>query len=407
LSKPFRITIVNRYFWPETVLANDIAAWLAAAGHRVEVITSQPSYNPEASLMRRPARETWNGVEIRRLPLLPERSRGLVRHVNNLLFILLSTAVLLFGARRDVVWSTSIPPVLQPWLLRLATAIRGARLIYFVQDIYPEIALLMRMMRPGAASRLIAAADSWTMRRADAVATLSEDMADCIRSRGKPRTAPRIINNFAAIAPRAAAPGKTDATAPCRFVFAGNIGRFQNLEETLALFAGLSPGTAALEFLGEGRLKQTLSETARAQGLSSVRFHPYLPADAAFAFVEACDVGIVSLVPGLYRYAYPSKTFTYLAAGLPLLCLIEEESELAREITARRLGVAVSWSAPPARRREAVELLAASHRQFADGLIERARPLFDRDAARARWLDLFEEVLEAPRPTSSEAASRA
>lgn len=389
------------------VLANDIAAWLAGAGHHVEVIASQPSYNPEAGLGRRPARESWNGVTIRRLPLLPERHRGLVRQLNNLLFILLSTAVLLFGTRRDVVWSTSIPPVLQPWLLRLVTAIRGTRLIYFVQDIYPEIALLMRMMRPGVASRMIAAADGWTMRQADAVVTLSADMADCIRTRDEACVAPRIINNFSAIAPTSASRAQEDATAPCRFVFAGNIGRFQNLEETLALFAEVGAETATLEFLGEGRLKQTLRESAAARNLSAVRFHPYLPADKAFEFMKACDVGIVTLVPGLYRYAYPSKTFSYLAAGLPLLCLLEEESELAREITARRLGVAVSWSAPPARRREAVERLAASHRQFADGLLERARPLFDRDAARTRWLALFDEVLDAPRPTSSKAASRA
>ncbi|THF56599.1 glycosyltransferase family 4 protein [Ollibium composti] len=390
------IVIVNRYFWPETVLVNDIATWLVEAGHEVEVITSQPSYNPEARLPKRPTREIWNGVTVRRISLLPERKRGLVRQLNNLLFCWCAALLVLFGRRHRVVWTTSIPPVLQPLLLRIVTRLRGSQLIYFVQDIYPEIAILMGMIKRGAFTGLITRLDNWTISRADVVVTLSNDMADSIKARGVVPRRLLHINNFSAIESAVGLP-RPAVDGPCRFVFAGNIGRFQHLEQTIELFADIDPAEGRLELIGEGRLKQALEEKVLRDGIKSVFFHAYRPAIEAFELIRDRDVGIVSLSPGLYAYAYPSKTFTYLAAGVPLLCFIEKQSELARYIEERGIGVAVDWSVPRAQLLEAIQHVIVTHREMAQNLGEKRHDLYDRQAARLRWTALFDELLATDR----------
>ena len=267
---------------------------------------------------------------------------------------------------------------------------RGARFVYFLQDIYPEIGLHTNMVKEGALSRLLRSIDTWTLNRSDAVVTLSEDMADVVRARGAAPKRLVVINNFAAVTSESA--DRPARSGPARFVFAGNIGRFQYLEELVEAFASIDPAVAVLEFLGEGRAKAGLQRVVAQRGIATVRFHKALPVASAFEFMRGCDVGVVSLAPGLIRYAYPSKTFTYLAAGLPLLALVENDSELARETRARHIGLAVDWREPASRRVEAIHELASWPAEKCDAVGERSRGLFDPEVARAKWLELFQDL---------------
>lgn len=393
-----RITIVFRYFAPEAVLVNDIARWLAEAGHDVQVITAQPGYNPEAGIARQPSREVWNGVKIRRVRLLPEHKRGLIRHLNGVLFFVMASLMVLFGAKRDVVWTTSIPPVFQPFCLRVTSRLRGARFIYFLQDIYPEIALSMEMLRDGAIARLARRIDSWCMNASDVLVTLSEDMVRTVEARGVPRSKVVTINNFSMTEPRPLP--STPDDGPCRFVFAGNIGRFQELERGVDLFGRIDPSVAVLELLGEGRVKESLQRQVAVGAIRNVRFHDVLPVGPAFDYISRCDVGVVSLKPDLYKYAYPSKTFTYLAAGLPLLCFIEDESELGREIGRRRIGEAIDWARPEQEMVDMIVRLARDHASLRQGLRERAQDMFDPQVARRKWIGLFESMAADPQSRS-------
>ena len=91
-----------------------------------------------------------------------------------------------------------------------------------------------------------------------------------------------------------------------------------------------------LVFMGEGKALAGLK--AQSAGLASVAFEPHRPFEAAQAEIAAADVGIVSLEPEIYRLAFPSKTLTYLGLGLPLLCVVEPESQLARMVADNGLG---------------------------------------------------------------------
>ncbi len=123
-----------------------------------------------------------------------------------------------------------------------------------------------------------------------------------------------------------------------RFLFAGNIGRFQGLERLVAaarLVAGRVP--FQLLFMGEGSAKPELIELAGELLGRRIIFLPHQSFATAHAAMRVCDYGVISLLPELYRFAYPSKSMAYWSAGCPVLSLVEPQSELAQTIREHEL----------------------------------------------------------------------
>lgn len=390
-----RITIVYRYFWPDTppyaAMLRDISRWLAEAGHDVEVLTAQPAYKPELGIPRQPALESVDGVTIRRLPLLRENGGRITKALNAALFVAQAMLRLLRGDKPDIVWTATMPPVLQAFVMMTAAKLRLSGFLYHMQDIYPEVGIAGGVLANGPASRLLRWLDTRTLNRTDVNVVLSEDMKHVIEERGASPRQIRVINNYAWGRPARSQRPVSRAKGPARFVFAGNLGRFQNLEDLVEAFALVPSELAELHFMGTGRARSSLVAMVERMGLPHVRFHDHRPDDEALEFMQSCDVGIVSLTPGIYRYAYPSKTWTYMAAGLTMLAIVERDSELAKMITGRQMGSVAEWSDGAGKIGETIVRLASDIR---DGKGATGRS--DRDhlpeRARGQWLTLFESL---------------
>ena len=124
------------------------------------------------------------------------------------------------------------------------------------------------------------------------------------------------------------------------------------------------------------------------EGVGNVFFHKHVPDDEAFAFMRSCDVGVVPLSPGIYRYAFPSKVWTYMAADLSILAMVEEESALARMVRENDIGTVVGWNSEAAAVGKAIEQIAARIRG-GDKPNPAALALYKPERARAQWLELF------------------
>ena len=134
-------------------------------------------------------------------------------------------------------------------------------------------------------------------------------------------------------------------------MFTGNIGRFQGLEELTS--ALLHPdgdlARTQLVLMGEGAAKSacrssSLRRTQQVRG--RVVFLPHGTVAEAKALIRSADYGLVSLVPGIIRYAFPSKTATYLGEQTPLFVMVESDSELARFVETEHVGLAVADRRP-------------------------------------------------------------
>lgn len=355
MSAP-HVLFFYQHFWPDSPpyasMLRIIGRGLCEAGSRVTMLTAQPSYKATDRADARPSRERVDGIDVRRLAALPLASRARpVALIGKVLFPLRAfvsiVGLRLVGRAPDVVVAATIPPVINGLFGLAAARVAGARFVYHLQDIYPEIGAVGGLWPEGSVRhRVLRAIDGFVTRRADRCVVLSGDMGDALLARGMRAERLCVINNFMLesfdppdAGTKVAGTTGIDGNAPRRVVFAGNIGRFQALDALLDGFLAYSRNRSDLElhFLGDGAAKADLIE--RAAGAPGVHFHGHVPFEQAAAFIGACDAGIVSIAAGVHRYAYPSKTLTYLGLGVPVLAVVESDSSLASDIESGGLGV--------------------------------------------------------------------
>lgn len=363
------------------MLRRIVANW-AEAGHRVDVLSAQPSYKPDVTVPKRPAEETMDGFRIRRLDLPSEQGRPLRRILNA---IRLAAAILRSArsVRYDVIMVSTAPPVVPGVAAAIAARLSGARLIYHCMDIHPEAGRLSGEFSNGLVFAGLRRLDGWTCQRANPVVVLSADMEASLRRRpsGSEYTV-TVLNNFAL-----PTDDETPAAAPIPMaedgldvLFAGNLGRFQGLHTVVEAMALLvdRPDIRFI-FMGEGPAKAGLQSEATRLG-ANITFLPHQTAASAKSVMRRVDCGYVGLAANVIRYAYPSKTMTYLEQGCPLIVSVEADSELARDTLSHGYG---KWVPP-----EDAAALAALLRELAD-----APALLStmRERAKAKFAQSFSE----------------
>jgi len=397
------VILIHRYFWPDSppyaLMLRSIAETLGENGFRVSVVTAQPSYGASSAHRRVPVRQTEGGVAIRRLPLLPERKTQLARRMVNLVAFAVQASVQVLRADNpQVVMAATTPPVLVAWMTSLAARARGAAFVYHNQDIYPEVL----GPAPGGMKRLLQSLvrrlDTATGKRAAKVVVLSRDMAATWQGRGLSHSGTVTINNFfdvndeagvdnapvLAVSPRAH--GKR------RLVFAGNVGHFQDLAGLVRAVRDVDDDRLELIVVGDGA---ALEECQRAAS-DHTRFIGRCAPAVAQAWIESADACVVSLHAGVIPFVYPSKTFAYLAAGVPLFVRVEPDSELGERVIENELGWVVSPADAMGLNRS-LRAFASAEEATLVGMRERATAVslaHNREATLGDWTDLFRSLIQ-------------
>jgi colanic acid biosynthesis glycosyl transferase WcaI len=362
-----KILLTHRFFWPDTapyaLILRAVGDALAKAGHEVHVLSSMPSYRSETPPMNTPAREMLGALHVRRISVFGDRNRNPLSRLANVVLYCWALFTTILRLRPDVVTASTFPPVAGAWSASLAAQMVGAKFVYHVQDIHPELSQFIgdRLGR-GLPRRLLRWLDNQTLQRADVIITLSEDMAKTLRGRGLRRLPITVIKNPPLQAESEIVAPPAELVKPVgtvRVIFAGNIGRFQNLQLLAEGVAQCFHAHPELElmFLGDGVALPELR--ARWGAHPQVRFAAFLPFAQAQGLIAEADVGLVSLSPNIYKVAYPSKIVTYHKLGLRILALVEPESQLARDLENSGEGI-VPAAATPSAIAQALERLIAA-----------------------------------------------
>lgn len=368
---------------------------LAGDGHRITILTLDAPHPVAGCRMIRLWALRWLPTRLRRY-LFP--------------LVALPVAVLLrVVGGADVVIAGSHPPVLNGLAARLAARVHGARLVYHLQDLHPEIAsALGRIRTAGRLHRLLARIENATRRHAAACVTLTPDMARTITTAAPDAQVVVIPNPAPACAP--AAPRHGDG--PLRILYCGTLGRAQPLATLIAAVRMIPKGRVFLTIAGKGPRAHRLKRLAA--GDERMRFLGWLPAERAEAEIQAADIGVLTLAPGLEHLAAPSKLLAYVAHGRPVLALQSSRSGPLDMVLHAGAGVHVANGTPDAiaaaiealvQDRAAIDRMAANARVLARRLPTAANN-------HARWRDLLAKLEDrrcssSPRSSSSAPRGRA
>lgn len=351
-----KFLLTHSFFWPDTPpyasILKEIGDTLVNHGHDVHVFSTVPSYRPSSKTIVVPCFEIVGGLRIRRIKVFATKKRNpLIKFVNALLYCTgLFLAVL--RTKPDVVTASTFPPVWAGLLACLASKLVNAKFIYHVQDIHPELSRFSGdWLGRGLIFRILLMLDCHTLRCSDVVLTLSADMAETLRARGLNKTHIIVIKNppLRPIEKSVGPPANLiKQNGKVRLIFAGNLGRFQNLQLLAEGIAYCFDDHPELElfFLGEGALLPELK--ARWNNHPQVLFAPFLPFSQAKFLIEDSDIGLVSLCRNIYKVASPSKIETYSNLGLKILALVEPQSQLAMNLERSGTGVVPTANTPNA-----------------------------------------------------------
>ena len=330
-------------------MLTDLASALVQAGFEVHVICSRQRYDDSG--VRLASRESVMGVSIHRIWTTRfGRSRLRGRAMDYATFYALGAHAMLRLLRHGDTMIAKTDPPLISIVAMVAARWRGARLINWLQDIFPEVATRLD------ANPLPRVLDEWlrkcrdlSLRRAQTNVVLGQHMHDLVQGVGVPSDRIRIIENWAELQPDDPKPAARSGLRARlglenRFVvcYSGNLGRAHEFQTMLGA-AELSRADSGVVFLmiGGGTGMRQLEREVKDRGLDSFRFIAYQPRASLSDCLAAADVHLVSLRPALEGLIVPSKFYGILAAGRPVIFIGDEDGELARHIRNCACGATV------------------------------------------------------------------
>lgn len=396
-----KIVFVNRFFHPDLaptgLLAADVAFDLAAAGHEVHAVTSRLAYDAEGSGYA--AKETVRGVQVHRVWTTHFGRSSLAGRALDYLSFYASVTLALVRLLRegDVVVAMTDPPLLSV-CAAFAARLRGARLVNWLQDIFPETATRSGIgLLGGPLGALARSLRDWSVRRANCNVVLGSRMATEL-ARLVPGARVRVAQNWAdgaAIRPMASATSalRGEWGFEGKFVvgYSGNLGRVHDCETLLAAARLLEEEHGVkFSFTGGGFHFPRL----RAAELANLSVRGYVPGGRLGESLAACDVHLVTLLPAFEGLLVPSKFYAAAAAGRAVIFIGDPDGEIARAIAAHGCGVTVAAGDGAGLAAAIRDLRASPDKLRAMG--ERARAAFEREwsqpIAVTRWREAIAEA---------------
>ena len=404
---PAPIVFLNRFYAPDhsatAQILTDLAVDLAARGCDVTVIASRALYGQARGVL--PRRDTIDGVKVLRVATPANRHGMAGRIAAYLMYLLFAPIAAARIARRGTVLVVKTDPPLLSVPLAIVARLRGAVLIPWLQDLYPEVAGAYGMaLAKGPIGFVLSYLRNGSLRRASRVVAIGDLMADRIVAAGIARDRIAVIPNWsndADIGPLAMrSPELRESwNIPAdAFVLAysGNLGRAHEYDTLLGAATILRDrNDIVFLFVGGGHMSKQLEAQVAALGLTNFRFAPYQPREKLSESLATGDAHWISLRPEFEGLIVPSKVFGVCAAGRAVVAVCALDGELPKLLVPAGAGVAV---APGDSAGLAVAIVAlAGDRPRTEAMGRSARALLDGGYTRAHALDRWLHLLDAAR----------
>jgi glycosyltransferase involved in cell wall biosynthesis len=327
------ILILNQFFWPDAAATSqhltDLVRHLAGLGRQVTVICGSSSYHPSKQTSPAPPARI---VRVREWPFSRRLPSRLLSYGT---FLVAAAWRALLAPKPDLVLTMTTPPGLS-LIGTLLKGLRGVRHVNWEMDLYPDVAVGLAMVRPR--NPLVTLA-RWALdfgrRHADATIALGECMRDRLIGHGLLAGRIRVSEVWTDGRPIQVLP--FPPPEPLRILYSGNLGMAHEIETILAVLDRLkSDPRFEFVFQGGGPRRAELERFCAAHHISNVTFAGYRPMSEMAESLGGAHVGLVTQCDATLGTVVPSKMYTFMAAGRPVLFIGPEESTAARAV--RRFG---------------------------------------------------------------------
>lgn len=397
--KKKHILVISQYFYPEQFRINDMCQEWVHRGYKVTVVTGIPNY-PQGSFydgygLHSKRRETWNGIEIIRIPLIPRGKNSIGMILNYLSFVVtgffwkLTTKI-----EADYVFNFETSPMTQSLLGVWYAKKHKIPFFLYVQDLWPENVQVVTGINTPLVIKPIDKMVDYIYRHATEVFATSPSFVDAICNRTNPVSRekvhywPQYAEEFYTPMERKEIPEVQD-NGKFKIVFTGNIGYAQGLDILPQTASLLREENIEFVIVGDGRYKQELQKTIRDMGVGDmfVLIDRQLP-ERIPEILAACDVAFLSFMDTkLFEMTIPAKLQTYMACGMPVLAAAGGETR--RIITEAKCG---EWTALGNARELAEKIMVMQSMNLGE-LGSRARAYFEANFDKKNLMDVMDGYL--------------
>lgn len=436
VMNPNHIVFFTQLYYPDTtttaIIMTDLVEDLAAYGMNAEVVCSQPTYiknsDPKtrlplrgtsgqvtqitqikigrsADLRKSPRIECHNGVSIMRFwSFLFDKNKNIGRILNSVsCFLSMLPAVFSTGKNDLLVFNTN--PALLPFLGVISKKLRNQRYVILVHDLWPELPAHTGMIRKGGLLyRIIDFLITLSFRHASGIIVLSKAMKKRVLQKvPEKENSINVIHNWSdsdRIFP--VDKGKIGLFQELGLdnkkivMYSGNLGRYQPLEVMIDTANELKDRKDILFlFVGNGGKKANIQNMAEVLKLDNVKFLPFQPQERLSESLSMADVSLMGIYPENEGVVMPSKLYSLLAVGRPIVCVSDPKSEVADIL--EQAGAGIQSSVNDSKELAKNILAIVDDHEKARRMGQNGRKYFlehfERKIITKKWNDILNEII--------------
>jgi colanic acid biosynthesis glycosyl transferase WcaI len=358
-AKRFSLLVVCPHFDPDTAptgaVMTRIVSELASLGNEIHVVTSLPWYREHrvetewshVTWSTRTTRTSWGSIT-RLNPFAGSDKRNIFRRALGFIgFTVTSALAALSVSRIEKVGAVIVmsPPLTLGLGAKFVAVVRRIPMVLNIQDVFPDAAIQTGVITNGVVIRMARTLEQWTYRLSSAVTVLSDDLRDNVSMKLPRRLRSRVevIPNFVDVEAITPCDRSTNYRAELELgdgpvvMYAGNVG----FSQSLGLIVEAARVLPEIRFVINGSGSARADLETLAAGQANVVFGDFQPAERLAEVLCTADLHVVPLHAGLGRVSVPSKTYSILAAGRPILASIDLDTEVPRILERSGAGVTV------------------------------------------------------------------
>jgi glycosyltransferase involved in cell wall biosynthesis len=356
-----RVLIHSIVFSPDGVstayLYNDIALGLVDSGFDVVVLTTTPHYNIiHSELENQPLSKkmfglcyvsNFKGIQVYHIPL--KKYKSTPKRIFSFVYWHIASLILGLTLKSISFVLSPSPPLSIGFISLLISKIKGAKAIYNVQEIFPDLLINHGNLKSSIIINFLKRFERFIYNNSDAVTTIDEIFYNTILPRFKDSKKLYLIPNF--VDTDLYKPLKQTESLPYIFgyknnrikvLYAGNIGFFQDWEPVL--FAAKELLNENIEFwiIGEGVQKKYLESEVKKRNLKNIRIFPYQSRELIPIINNHVDIHFIAINQQMEQEGFPSKVYTIMACAKPLVVVTGEKTPMFNFLKNKNCSVLVS-----------------------------------------------------------------